>query len=106
MIILFFAGYGFHDPLDPSKLYLAAHDTQLGQVPETALSLDDLKFTLTSSIRSRQAILLFDVNHSITGEWATPNNNLISDYLLRLFSADPGKAVMVGETICRSLLST
>lgn len=99
MLILFFAGYGFHDPLDPSKLYLAAHDTQLGQVPETALSLDDLKFTLTSSIRSRQAILLFDVNHSITGEWATPNNNLISDYLLRLFSADPGKAVMVGSTV-------
>jgi len=99
MLILFFAGYGLHDPLDPSKLYLAAHDTQLGQVPETALSLDDLKFTLASSIRSRQAILLFDVNHSIIGDWATRNNNLINDYLLRLFSADPGKAVMVGSSV-------
>src|SRR5260370_37147097 len=85
--------------MDPSNLDLAGDDTQLGQVPETALSLDDLKFTLASSIRSRQAILLFDVDHSISGEWATRNNNLINDYLLRLFSGDTGKAVMVGSSV-------
>jgi hypothetical protein len=99
LLIIFFAGYGLHDPLDPSKLYLAAYDTQLGQVADTGIAVDDLKFTLGSSIRSRQALLLFDVNHSIQGDWATKNNNLINDYLLRLFPGDAGKAVMVGSSI-------
>ncbi len=39
------------------------------------------------------------MDHSITGEWATRNNNLINDYLLRLFSSDTGKAVMVGSSV-------
>jgi hypothetical protein len=99
LLIIFFAGYGLHDPMDPSKLYLAAHDTQLGQVGETAIAIDDLKSTLGSSIRSRQTLLLFDVNHSIEGDWATRNNNLINDYLLRLFRGDAGKAVMVGSSV-------
>jgi len=47
----------------------------------------------TSSVRSRQTLLLFDVDHPVTGEWATPNQNLINEYLLRLFPGDPGKAV-------------
>lgn len=99
LLIVFFAGYGLHDPLDPSKIYLAAHDTQLGQVGDTALSVDELKFMLGSSIRSRQAMLLFDVGHPITGDWATRNNNLINEYLLRLFPGDAGKAVMVGSSV-------
>ena len=99
MLIVFFAGYGLHDPSDPSKIYLAAHDTQLGQVGETAISVDDLKLTLGSSIRSRQTLLLFDVNHSITGDWAARNNNLINEYLLRMFPGDAGKAVMVGSSV-------
>jgi hypothetical protein len=99
LLIVFFAGYGLHDPLDPSKVYLAAHDTQLGQVPGSAISIDDLKTILGSSVRSRQSLFLFDVNHPIKGEWATPNNNLINNYLLRLFPGDLGKAVMVGSSI-------
>ena len=99
LLIVFIAGYGLHDPLDPSKIYLAAHDTLLGQVPETAISIDDLKSALNSSVRSRQTLLLFDVDHPVTGEWATPNQNLINEYLLRLFPGDAGKAVMVASSV-------
>jgi hypothetical protein len=61
--------------------------------------VDDLKFTLGSNIRSRQALFLFDVDHALTGDWATDNNNLINEYLLRLFHGDAGKAVMVGSSV-------
>ena len=98
-MIVYFAGYGLHDPLNPEKIYLAAHDTQLGRFAETALSLDELKSTINSSVRARQSILLFDVGRAVQGEWATGNNNLVNDYLVRLFAGDPAKAVMVASNV-------
>ncbi|HMC67278.1 MAG TPA: caspase family protein [Gemmataceae bacterium] len=99
LLIVYFAGYGLHDPLNPEKIYLAAHDTQLGRFAETALSLDELKSTINSSVRARQSILLFDVGRAVQGEWATGNNNLVNDYLVRLFAGDPAKAVMVASNV-------
>ena len=99
LLLVFFAGYGLHDPLDPSKIYLAAHDTQLAHVPETALSVDDLKLTAKSSVKSQQALFLFDVDHALPADATTHNNNLVNDYLLRLFPDDAGKAVMVASTV-------
>jgi hypothetical protein len=99
LLIVFFAGFGLHDPKDPSNLYLAAHDTEFGRVPESAISIDDLKSALKSNVRARQSIFLFDVNHPVGGNWATPNNNLINNYLLRMFPDDTGKAVMVGSSV-------
>jgi hypothetical protein len=98
LLLVFYAAYGLHDPLDPSKIYIAAHDTQLGQVPQTAVSIEDLHRTLRSNIKSRQSLLLFDVNHTLTGDWAIRNNNLINNYLLKLFPGDPSKAVMVASS--------
>jgi hypothetical protein len=106
LLIVFLAGYGLHDPLDPSQIYLAGSDTQLGHVPDTALSIDELKATLSSNVRSRQALFLFDVDHPVTGDWAARTNNLINEYLLRLFPGDPGKAVMVGSSVGENSVDT
>jgi hypothetical protein len=99
LLIVFFAGFGLHDPKDPSNLYLAAYGTDFARVPETAVSVEELKAALKANVRARQALFLFDVNHQAGPNLAAPNNNLINNYLLRMFPDDAGKTVMVGSSV-------
>ncbi len=97
LLIIYFVGYGLHDPSDHERIYLAAYDTQLRQLSETALGLEEVRSVIAGSARSRQALLLFDVARELQGEWNFGGNNLVNAYLLRLFSGDPTKAVMVAS---------
>jgi uncharacterized caspase-like protein len=99
LLVLYFAGYGLHDPTSPDRLFLAAHDTQLGQMEETALPLEDLKSLLGPTVQSRRQVFLFDAARPLTGDWNVKGNNLINDYLLRLFSNDPNRSVLVSGSV-------
>ena len=99
LLLVYFAGYGLHDPLDPEHIYLAAHDTQLGRFGETAIPLDELKNSLKTYIKSKNTVLIFDADRAVEGQWATPNNNLVNAYLVGLFAGDPTKAVLVSSNV-------
>lgn len=102
LLLVYFSGYGLHDPTNPEKLYLLGHESQMGLLADTALSLEELQSILAESIRARQALLLFDVARSLEGEWAAAYNNLVHDYLLRLFPGDSDRIVMVGTGLAEA----
>lgn len=95
LLLLYLAGHGLHDPRSPDKIYLAAYDTQMRQLSETALAFSDLEELLGANVRSRNVVLIFDVGRSLGNEWAFAGGNLVNAYLLQLFSQEKGRAVFV-----------
>ena len=99
LLIVYFAGHGLHDPNSPDKIYLACYETQMGQLAGTALELGDLESLLSANVRSRNALLLFDVGRETGADWRIAGSNLVNSYLLRLFSKQQGRTVMVSSGV-------
>jgi len=95
LLLIYFAGCGIHDPTDPDKIYLASYETQMHQLSETALEVSELESLLSANVRSRHTLLLFDVAPARSETTGLSGSNLINTYLLRLFSKDQGRSVMV-----------
>lgn len=99
LLLIYFAGCGIHDPTEPDKIYLASYETQMNQLPETALEVSELESLLSANVRSRHTLLLFDVARAGSEATGLNGSNLISTYLLRLFSKDQGRSVMVSADL-------
>jgi hypothetical protein len=97
LLLIFVAGHGLHDPRPghAEKLYLAPFGAQLSQIDSTALSFDDFEMLLSRAVRCNHTFLIFDVGHSVDGDWKFAGRNLINNHLLNLFSEQEGRAVMV-----------
>jgi len=95
LLFVYLAGHGLHDPGSPDKIYLAAYDTQIRQLSETALSFSEVEQLLGDNVRSRNVVLVFDVGRPVGSEWAFAGGNLVNAYLLQLFSQEKGRAVLV-----------
>lgn len=99
LLLIYFAGYGVHDPADPERIYLVGHDSQMAVLRDTALQLEDIRAMLDSNVRAKQTMLLFDVDRSLSGDWAFRHNNLVNSYLLQVFGVDAKRTVMVGSGV-------
>jgi hypothetical protein len=96
LFVLYFAGYGLHDPVNPEKLYLAMHGSQYTLMEDTALGLEELE-NLLAGIRGGHSLLIFEAARTLPEPWASPHTNLINDYLFRRFSKAPDRTVLVAS---------
>ncbi len=102
LLIVYLAAYGFHGRgPEIDRTYLACWDTRLDQLTETALSLDELARLLgdTERIRSRNVLLLFEPRPVPELDHLLAGSNLVNAHLLRLFSAEKGRTVLVSADV-------
>jgi hypothetical protein len=102
LLIVYLAAYGLHGYGPASdRTYLACWDTRLDQLRETALSLDHLGRLLgdPDRIRSRQILLLFEPRSVPELDHGVARSNLVNAHLLRLFSAEKGRTVLVSADV-------
>ncbi len=102
LLLIFFAGHGAPDPVAPQNLYLIAHDTDVDNMAETALSMPKLRGYLDQNIRSKRVILLMDACHSAglsTEGTRDLGNNLANQYLEKLLYQEEGRAIITSSDV-------
>ncbi|HYP00005.1 MAG TPA: caspase family protein [Pyrinomonadaceae bacterium] len=105
LLLVFIAGHGAPDPFAPQNLYFIAHDTNVDNMPETALAMKDFQRYLEQHVRARRLVLLVDTCHSagLTGSGGEATrglgNNLVSLYIEKLLYQEEGKAVITSSDV-------
>lgn len=102
LLLIFFAGHGAHDRFAPQNLYLIAHDTDVFNMPATALSMPGLRSYLDQNIKSKRVVLLMDACHS--GGFSTEGtrdlgNNLANQYLQKMLYQEEGRAIITSSDV-------
>lgn len=102
LLIVYFAAYGFHGQgPEVDQTFLSCWDTRLDQLRTTALSLEQLANLLgdPERIRSRNVLLLFEPRPLPELDSTLAGSNLVNAQLLRLFSAEQGRTVLVSADV-------
>jgi Caspase domain len=95
LLLVYWSTQGLHDPAAPEKVYLAASDTQLLNLPETAIETSELQLLLERAIRSRHTLLFFDTDHPLGADWGFQGKPIVNTHLLNLFDDQLGRSVIV-----------
>jgi hypothetical protein len=98
LLLVYWSTQGLHDPASPDRVYLAASDTQMQQLANSAIEISELQLLLERSVRSRHTILFFDAEHPLGGEWGFQGKSIVNTHLLNLFDDQLGRSVLVGGT--------
>jgi hypothetical protein len=102
LLLIFFAGHGAPDGFAPQNLYVITHDTQVQNMPATALPMPQLLSYVEQNIKSKRVILLMDACHSAglsaEGMRDLPNN-LANQYLEQLLYKEEGRAVITSSDV-------
>jgi uncharacterized caspase-like protein len=105
LLLVFIAGHGAPDPFAPQNLYFIAHDTNVDDMPQTALAMKDFQKYLEQNVRARRLVLLVDTCHSagLTGSQGEATrglgNNLVSLYVEKMLYQEEGKAVITSSDV-------
>jgi len=106
LVVIYFAGHGFHDPNDRRNLYLLPYDAEMMNMGGTALPMWEMQDVFNRVIKARRIITLTDACHSagISGQQAfSGGNNLVNQYLVR-YAAEGERAVLTASDINESSL--
>lgn len=102
LLLIFFAGHGAPDRTAEQNLYVIAHDTQVENMSNTALSMPRLLNYIEQNVRSKRVVMLMDTCHS-AGLYATSNrdftNNLTNQYLENMLYSEEGRAVITSSDV-------
>ena len=104
LILIFIAGHGGPDPYSPQDLYFVLHDTNLADMPHTALRMKELQDALDHGVRAERLVVFVDTCHSagLSGEKPVVargiENNLINLYASRLYT-ETGRAVITSSDV-------
>jgi len=102
LLVIFFAGHGAPDYFAPENLYVIAHDTQVNDMPGTALAMPELLRYVEQNIRSKRVILLMDTCHSAglsSGGTRDLSNNLSNLYLEKMLYQEDGRAIITSSDV-------
>jgi hypothetical protein len=102
LLLIFFAGHGAPDQFAPQNLYVITHDTQVENMPKTALAMPELLRYVEQNIKSKRVVLLMDACHSAgvsTDGTRDLPNNLANQYLERLLYHEEGRAVITSSDV-------
>jgi uncharacterized caspase-like protein len=108
-VVIYIAGHGAPDPLDPRNLYLLTADSKPDDMGGTAFPMWQLQDVFERILKAKRVITLADTCHSygFSGARAGANskraNNLVNQYLQRYASSDQ-RAVITASDISESSL--
>lgn len=100
LLLIFFAGHGAPDRYAPENLYVIAHDTNVDDMPKTALAMPELLRYVEQYVKSKRVVLLMDACHSAglsSGGSRDLVNNLSNLYLEKLLYQEEGRAIITSS---------
>jgi hypothetical protein len=108
-VVIYIAGHGAPDPLDPRNLYLLTADSKPDDMGGTAFPMWQLQDVFERVLKAKRVITLADTCHSYgfsgvrAGTGVKRTNNLINQYLQR-YASKGQRAVITASDISESSL--
>ena len=108
-VVIYIAGHGAPDPLDPRNLYLITADTKVDDMGGTAFPMWQIQDVFTRILKAKRVITLADTCHSYGfsgargGAGARHANNLVNQYLQH-YATKGQRAVITASDISESSL--
>jgi len=101
LLLIFFAGHGAPDPLVRQDLYIIAHDTNIDDMPGTAIPMTMLRGYIDRNVRSKRVVLLMDACHSagLSSGARDLGNNLSNLYLQKWLYQEDGRAIITSSDV-------
>ena len=101
LVMIFLAGHGVQDTLNPDNFYFLAHDSEDGNLGGTAIPMWDLGNVMDYTIRSQRILVFADTCHSgaVLGRGATgdgKNLNFFNKYL-EVLARKKGRLVLTAS---------
>jgi hypothetical protein len=102
LLLIFLASHGAPDQLAPQNLYVITYDTNVLDMPQTALPMLELGRYINQNVKSERLVLLFDACHSAglaTQGVRNLANNLANLYLETLLYHEKGRAIITSSDV-------
>jgi len=101
LLVIFFAGHGAPDPIVRQNLYIIAHDTDIEDMPGTAIDMAMLRGYVDRNVRSKRVVLLMDACHSggLSSGTRDLGNNLSNLYLEKWLYQEEGRAIITSSDV-------
>jgi hypothetical protein len=106
-VVIYIAGHGAPDPLDPRNLYLLTADSKPDDMGGTAFPMWQLQDVFERVLKAKRVLTFADTCHSYgfsgarTGPGAKRENNLVNQYLQR-YASKGQRAVITASDISES----
>jgi len=106
-VVIYIAGHGAPDPLDPRNLYLLTADSKPEDMGGTAFPMWELQDVFERILKAKRVITFADTCHSYgfsgarTGPGSRRANNLVNQYLQR-YASKGQRAVITASDISES----
>ena len=102
LLLIFLASHGAPDQFAPQNLYVITYDTNVLDMPQTALPMLELGRYINQNVKSKRLVLLFDACHSaglaVEGV-RNLANNLANLYLESLLYHEKGRAIITSSDV-------
>jgi Caspase domain len=110
LALIFLAGHGVQDAVNPDNFFFLAHDSQLGNLGATAIPMWDLGNVMDFTIRAQRILVMADTCHSGAaldrgGPQGGENLNFFNKYLENL-ARKKGRLVLTASQAHESSLET
>jgi hypothetical protein len=101
LLLIFFAGHGAPDPFGRQNLYIITHDTNIDDMPGTAIPMTMLRGYIDRNVRSKRVVLLMDACHSagLSSGARDLGNNLSNLYLQKWLYQEEGRAIITSSDV-------
>jgi hypothetical protein len=110
MVLIFLAGHGVQDDVNPDNFYFLAHDSDVANLGGTAIPMWDLGNVMDYTIRSQRILVFADTCHSGAalgrgGPKDSENLNFFNKYL-EVLARKKGRLVLTASQAHESSLET
>jgi hypothetical protein len=109
LVLIFLAGHGVQDPVNPDNFFFLAHDTDIANLGGTAIPMWDLGNVMDYTIRSQRILVFADTCHSGAvldrGVKDGENLNFFNKYL-EVLARKKGRLVLTASQSHESSLET
>lgn len=110
LVLIFLAGHGVQDAVNPDNYYFLAHDSQVGNLGGTAIPMWDLGNVMDYTIRAKRILVFADTCHSGAAlDRGGPNDgknlNFFNKYL-EVLARKKGRLVLTASQSHESSLET
>ncbi|HYU31465.1 MAG TPA: caspase family protein [Thermoanaerobaculia bacterium] len=109
LVLIFLAGHGVQDPVNPDNYFFLAHDSEVGNLGGTAIPMWDLGNVMDYTIRSQRILVFADTCHSGAaldrGVNDGENLNFFNKYL-EVLARKKGRLVVTASQAHESSLET
>ncbi|MFP5285036.1 MAG: caspase domain-containing protein [Thermoanaerobaculia bacterium] len=108
LVLIFLAGHGVQDAVNPDNFFFLAHDSDVGNLGGTAIPMWDLGNVMDYTIRSQRILVFADTCHSgaVLGRGNDGKNLNFFNKYLEVLASKKGRLVLTASQAHESSLET